>query len=123
MKVIQTTNAPSAVGPYSQAIEIDSLVFASGQIALNPATGEMVEGLEAQTHQVFKNAQAVIAASGAKWENVIKTTVFITNMDDFAKINEIYATYFKEPYPARSCVEVSKLPKGALIEVEVIAKK
>lgn len=123
MKVIQTTNAPSAVGPYSQAIEIDNLVFASGQIALNPATGEMVEGLEAQTHQVFKNAQAVIAASGAKWENVIKTTVFITNMDDFAKINEIYATYFKEPYPARSCVEVSKLPKGALIEVEVIAKK
>lgn len=123
MKVIQTTNAPSAVGPYSQAIEIDSLVFASGQIALNPATGELVEGLEAQTHQVFKNAQAVIAASGAKWENVIKTTVFITNMDDFAKINEIYATYFKEPYPARSCVEVSKLPKGALVEVEVIAKK
>ena len=117
MKVIKTTNAPGAVGPYSQAIEIDNLVFASGQIALDPATGEMAEGIEAQA------PQAVINASGAKWENVIKTTVFITNIDDFAKVNEIYATYFTQPYPARSCVEVSKLPKGALIEIEVIAKK
>lgn len=123
MKVIKTTNAPGAVGPYSQAIEIDNLVFASGQIALDPATGEMVEGIEAQAHQALKNAQAVINASGAKWENVIKTTVFITNIDDFAKVNEIYATYFTQPYPARSFVEVSKLPKGALIEIEVIAKK
>ena len=123
MKVIKTTNAPGAVGPYSQAIEIDNLVFASGQIALDPATGEMAEGIEAQAHQALKNAQAVINASGAKWENVIKTTVFITNIDDFAKVNEIYATYFTQPYPARSCVEVSKLPKGALIEIEVIAKK
>ena len=95
MKVIKTTNAPGAVGPYSQAIEIDNLVFASGQIALDPATGEMVEGIEAQAHQALKNAQAVINASGAKWENVIKTTVFITNIDDFTKVNEIYATYFK----------------------------
>ena len=110
MKVIKTTNAPGAVGPYSQAIEIDNLVFASGQIALDPATGEMAEGIEAQAHQALKNAQAVINASGAKW-------------DDFAKVNEIYATYFTQPYPARSCVEVSKLPKGALIEIEVIAKK
>ena len=117
MKVIKTTNAPGAVGPYSQAIEIDNLVFASGQIALDPATGEMAEGIEAQAHQALKNAQAVINASGAKWENVIK------NIDDFAKVNEIYATYFTQPYPARSCVEVSKLPKGALIEIEVIAKK
>ena len=116
MKVIKTTNAPGAVGPYSQAIEIDNLVFASGQIALDPATGEIAEGIEAQAHQALKNAQAVINASGAKWENVIKTTVFITNIDDFA-------TYFTQPYPARSCVEVSKLPKGALIEIEVIAKK
>ena len=123
MKIIQTNNAPAAVGPYSQAVEIDNLVFASGQIALNPATGEMPEGIEAQSHQALKNAQAVIEASGAKWENVIKTTVFITNIDDFGKVNEIYATYFKQPYPARSCVEVSKLPKGALIEVEVIATK
>lgn len=123
MKVIKTTNAPGAVGPYSQAIEIDNLVFASGQIALDPATGEMAEGIEAQAHQALKNAQAVINASGAKWENVIKTTVFITNIDDFAKVNKIYATYFTQPYPARSCVEVSKLPKGALIEIEVIAKK
>ena len=122
-KIIQTHSAPAAVGPYSQAVETDNFVFASGQIALNPATGEMAEGIEAQAHQALKNAQAVIAASGAKWENVIKTTVFITNIDDFGKVNEIYATYFKQPYPARSCVEVSKLPKGALIEVEVIAAK
>ena len=123
MKIIQTNSAPAAVGPYSQAVETDNFVFASGQIALNPATGEMAEGIEAQAHQALKNAQAVIAASGAKWVNVIKTTVFITNIDDFGKVNEIYATYFKQPYPARSCVEVSKLPKGALIEVEVIAAK
>ncbi len=123
MKVIQTNNAPAAVGPYSQAVELGSLVFASGQIALDPATGKLAEGIEAQTHQALKNAQAVIAASGAKWENVVKTTVFITNVDDFAKVNEIYATYFKQPYPARSCVEISRLPKGALIEVEVIAAK
>lgn len=123
MKVIQTNEAPSAVGPYSQAIELDNLVFASGQIAIDPKTGEVVEGLEAQAHQVLKNAQAVIAASGAKWENVVKTTVFITNINDFAKVNEIYAQYFKQPYPARSCVEVGKLPKGALLEIEVIAKK
>ena len=123
MKIIQTNNAPAAVGPYSQAVEIYNLVFESGQIALNPATVEMAEGIEAQAHQALKNAQAVLEASGAKWENVIKTTVFITNIDDFGKVNEIYATYFKQPYPARSCVEVSKLPKGALIEVEVIATK
>ena len=123
MKVIQTNNAPAAVGPYSQAVELGSLVFASGQIALDPATGKLAEGIEAQTHQALKNAQAVIASSGAKWENVVKTTVFITNVDDFAKVNEIYATYFKQPYPARSCVEISRLPKGALIEVEVIAAK
>ncbi len=123
MKVIQTNNAPAAVGPYSQAIELDNLVFASGQIAINPATGEIPEGIEAQAHQALKNAKAVIEASGAKWENVVKTTVFITNVNDFGKVNEIYATYFKQPYPARSCVEISKLPKGALIEVEVIAAK
>ena len=123
MKVIKTTNAPGAVGPYSQAIEIDNLVFASGQIALNHTTNKIAEGIEAQAHHALKNAQAVINASCAKWENVIKTTVFITNIDDFAKVNEIYATYFTQPYPARSCVEVSKLPKGVLIEIEVIAKK
>lgn len=123
MKVIQTNNAPAAVGPYSQAIELDNLVLASGQIALDPKTGELAEGIEAQAHQALKNAKAVIEASGASWENVVKTTVFITNINDFGKVNEIYATYFKQPYPARSCVEVSKLPKGALIEVEVIAKK
>ena len=121
--VVKTDQAPGAIGPYSQGIQVGDMYFFSGQIPLVPSTGEMPEGIEAQAHQALKNAQAVINASGAKWENVIKTTVFITNIDDFAKVNEIYATYFTQPYPARSCVEVSKLPKGALIEIEVIAKK
>ena len=121
--VVKTDKAPGAIGPYSQGINVGNMYFFSGQIPLNPETGLMPEGIEAQAHQALKNAQAVIKASGAKWENVIKTTVFITNIDDFAKVNEIYATYFTQPYPARSCVEVSKLPKGALIEIEVIAKK
>ena len=121
--VVKTDQAPGAIGPYSQGIQVGDMYFFSGQIPLVPSTGEMPEGIEAQAHQALKNAQAVINASGAKWENVIKTTVFITNIDDFTKVNEIYATYFTQPYPARSCVEVSKLPKGALIEIEVIAKK
>ena len=121
--VVKTDQAPGAIGPYSQGIQVGDMYFFSGQIPLVPSTGEMPEGIEAQAHQALKNAQAVINASGAKWENVIKTTVYITNIDDFTKVNEIYATYFTQPYPARSCVEVSKLPKGALIEIEVIAKK
>ena len=123
MKVIKTTNAPGAVGPYSQAIEIDNLVFASGQIALDPATGEMAEGIEAQAHQALKNVKGLLDSQGLSFSNVVKTTVFLDNMDDFTTVNGIYAEYFVEPYPARSAVEVAKLPKGALIEVEVIAKK
>ncbi|MFO7152838.1 MAG: RidA family protein [Bacillota bacterium] len=123
-QVIKTEKAPKAIGPYSQAIMIGDFLFASGQIAINPATGEIVEGgIEAQTKQVMENVKNILQAAGMDFSNVVKTTVFITNMNDFAKVNEIYATYFTENPPARSCVEVSKLPKGALIEVEVIAHR
>lgn len=123
-KVIKTDMAPKAIGPYSQAIMVGDFLFASGQIAINPATGEIVEGgIEAQTRQVMENVKNILQAAGMDFSNVVKTTVFITNMDDFGKVNEIYANYFGENPPARSCVEVSRLPKGALIEVEVIAHR
>ncbi|TYP51575.1 RidA family protein [Thermosediminibacter litoriperuensis] len=123
-KVIKTDMAPKAIGPYSQAIMVGDFLFASGQVAINPATGEVVEGgIEAQTRQVMENVKNILQAAGMDFSNVVKTTVFITNMDDFAKVNEIYAGYFGENPPARSCVEVSRLPKGVLIEVEVIAHR
>ena len=122
-KVISTTNAPAAIGPYSQAIEVNGMVFASGQIPVNPATGEIPEGIEAQAEQVLTNVKNLLAAAGASMEQVVKTTVFIQNMDDFGKVNEIYATYFTGAFPARSCVEVARLPKDLLIEVEVTAIK
>ena len=118
---IKTNNAPAAIGPYSQAIEANGFVFASGQIPVNPATGEIPEGVEAQAEQVMQNMTNLLAAAGTSMENVVKTCVFIQNMDDFAAINAIYAKYFPVPCPARSCVEVSKLPLGARIEIEVIA--
>lgn len=122
MKEIKTNNAPAAIGPYSQAIVTGNMVFASGQIPVNPATGEIPEGVEAQANQVFTNVKNLLEAAGTSINNVVKTSVFIQNMDDFATINEIYAKYFTEPYPARSCVEVAKLPKGVLLEVEAIAE-
>ena len=122
-KVISTTNAPAAIGPYSQAIEVNGMVFASGQIPVNPANGEIPEGIEAQAEQVLTNVKNLLAAAGASMEQVVKTTVFIQNMDDFGKINEVYGKYFPEPYPARSCVEVARLPKDVLIEIEAIAAK
>lgn len=122
MKQISTNNAPQAIGPYSQAIISGNLVFASGQIPIDPATGNIAEGLEAQSHQVFKNIKNLLEAAGTSIDNVIKTTVFIKDMNDFAKINEIYAQYFTEPFPARSCVEVARLPKDVLLETEVIAE-
>ena len=122
-KVISTTNAPAAIGPYSQAIEVNGMVFASGQIPVNPATGEIPEGIEAQAEQVLNNVKNLLAAAGASMEQVVKTTVFIQNMDDFGKVNEIYSTYFTGAFPARSCVEVARLPKDLLIEVEVTAIK
>ena len=121
--VIKTDKAPGAIGPYSQAIEIGNFVFTSGQIPVNPATGEIPEGVEAQAEQAFTNIRELLAAAGTSIDNVIKTTVFIKDMNDFGKINEIYAKYFTGSYPARSCVEVARLPKDVLIEIEAIAEK
>ena len=124
MKVIATKNAPAAVGPYSQAIDCGGTVYCSGQIPLDPQTGAVVEGgLEAQAHQMFRNVKAVLAEAGLGLENVVKTTVFMTDLGQFGALNAIYAEYFAEPYPARSCVEVSALPKGVLVECEVIARR
>ena len=122
MKEIKTDKAPQAIGPYSQAIEYGGLLYTSGQIPVNPVTGEIPEGVENQAHQVFENLKNLLEAAETGFENVIKTTVFIKDMNDFAKINEIYASYFKKPYPARSCVQAARLPKDVLLEVEVIAK-
>ena len=122
-KVISTDKAPSAIGPYSQAIEINGMVYTSGVIPVDPATGVAAEGVEAQAEQAFKNICNLVEASGSKVENIIKTTVFIKEMNDFGKINEIYKKYFKEPFPARSCVEVARLPKDVLLEIEAIAYK
>ena len=122
MKTVSTKNAPAAIGPYSQAQIVGNLVYTSGQCGFIPETGAVVEGLEAQAHQVFKNVAAVLEAAGSDISKVVKTTVFIKNMNDFAVINGIYAQYFTEPYPARSCVEVARLPKDVLLECEVVAE-
>ena len=122
MKTVSTPNAPAAIGPYSQAQIVNGLVITSGQIGIDPATGALCEGLEAQCEQVFKNVAAVLDAAGSSIAKSVKTTVFITDMGAFGTVNGIYAKYFTEPFPARSCVEVSKLPKGALVECEVIAE-
>ena len=124
MNVVCTKNAPAAVGPYSQAIDCGDFVFLSGQIPLVPETGLVADGgLEAQAHQMFANIQAVLAEAGMSLSNVVKTTVFMTALSQFAAFNAVYAEYFKAPYPARSCVEVSALPKGVLVECELIAKR
>lgn len=122
MKTVVTDKAPAAIGPYSQAQISGGFVFASGQIPIIPETGEIAQGLEAQAHQVFKNISEILKAADSDISRVVKTTVFIKNMDDFAAINAIYAQYFKEPFPARSCVEVARLPKDVLLECEVIAE-
>ena len=121
--VVKTDKAPGAIGPYSQGIDIGNLIFFSGQIPLNPETGEMPEGIEAQTKQALENVKGLLESQGLDFSHVVKTTVFLDNMDDFNTVNSIYAQYFVEPYPARSAVEVGRLPKGALIEVEIIACK
>lgn len=121
---LHTQNAPEAIGPYSQAIQIGNVVYTSGQIALVPETGALVEGgVDAQAHQVFKNLEAVLASAGCTFANVVKTTVFLTDLADFGVVNDIYAQYFPTPCPARSCVQVAALPKGSKIEVELIAVK
>lgn len=121
-KEIATQNAPAAIGPYSQAVRIADMLYTSGQIPIDPATGALVEGgIKEQGTQVFQNLKAVLAEAGADFSNVVKVNVFLTNLGDFAALNELYATYFEKPYPARSCVEVAGLPKGALVEIELIA--
>jgi 2-iminobutanoate/2-iminopropanoate deaminase len=121
-KVIRTDHAPGAVGPYSQAIVTGGFVFSAGQIPLVPETGQIVEGgIEAQTRQVLENVKAVLAAAGSSLDNVVKTTVFLQSMNDFAAMNTIYAEYFTSNPPARSTVEVAKLPRGALVEIETVA--
>src|SRR5699024_119820 len=122
-KEIFTENAPAAIGPYSQAIQVGDFVFASGQIGVDPKTGEAVEGIEAQTHQVMKNIQAVLTEVGADFSDVVKFTIFLDSMDDFATVNELYGSYLEKPYPARSTVEVSRLRKDLLVEMEVIIHK
>lgn len=122
-KTIMAKDAPAAVGPYVHAVQAGNLLYASGQLGLVPETGELPEGIEAQTKQSLDNVGAVLRAADYDYKDVIKTTVFIDNMDDFGTVNEIYATYFTGETPARSCVEVAKLPKGALVEVEVVAYK
>lgn len=120
--IVQTGNAPKAIGPYSQAIIVNGMVFCAGQTPIDPATGNLVEGgIEAQTHQALKNIGAVLRAAGSDYANVVKTTVFLKDMNDFAVMNSIYATYFAESPPARSTVEVARLPKDCLFEVECIA--
>lgn len=123
MKKIESQHAPEAVGPYSQAIDTGDIVFLSGQLGLNRETGKLVDGLEKQTEQAFKNINFVLNEAGLSFDNIVKVTVFLTDIGDFAKVNEIYAKQFKEPYPARSAYAVKDLPLGGLVEIEVIAKK
>ena len=122
MKTVATDKAPAAIGPYSQAQIVGNLVYTSGQIGIDPATGAVVEGLEAQAEQVFTNLSELLKAAGSDMSKVVKTTVFIKNMNDFAAINAVYAKFFTEPFPARSCVEVARLPKDVLLECAVIAE-
>jgi 2-iminobutanoate/2-iminopropanoate deaminase len=121
-QVISTTKAPAAIGPYSQAIQVGNLVYTSGQLPIDPATGNFPEGgIQEQTRQSLLNVQAILAEAGLTMANVVKTTVFMADMNDFAAMNAVYSEFFAEPYPARSAVAVKTLPKGALVEIEVVA--
>ena len=123
-QVIHTNNAPAAIGPYSQAVKAGNLLFVSGQLPIDPATGAFPEGIKAQTNQSLSNVKAILEAAGLTMDSVVKTTVFLSDMNNFAAMNEVYATFFSEGnYPARSAVEVARLPKDALVEIEVIATK
>lgn len=119
-EAVKTTKSPGAIGPYSQAIKINGFMFCSGMLPINVETGVMPEGIKAQTKQVLENIKALLESQGVMLDNVVKTTVFLDNMEDFVTMNEVYASFFKDPYPARSAVEVARLPKDALIEIEVI---
>jgi 2-iminobutanoate/2-iminopropanoate deaminase len=121
-EAVSSPQAPPAIGPYSQAIRVGSLLFVSGQIPLDPETGKMVDGdLPAQTHRVFKNLSAILAAAGATFDNVVKTTVYLADMNDFPAMNEVYATYFPAPAPARATVQAARLPRDARVEIDLIA--
>jgi 2-iminobutanoate/2-iminopropanoate deaminase len=121
-QAVSSDGAPKAIGPYSQGIKAGSLLFLSGQIPLDPATGAMIEGdIAAQTHRVFANLAAVLAAAGASFDNVVRTTVYLADMNDFGIVNEIYGTYFSSPAPARATVQAARLPKDALVEIDLIA--
>ncbi|WP_090554597.1 RidA family protein [Natronincola ferrireducens] len=122
-KAIFTQEAPVAIGPYSQAIEVNGMIYTSGQLPINPTTGEMSKDVEEQTEQSLKNVFAILKEAGIDSSKVIKTTVFIKDMNDFPRINKVYERFFTESYPARSCVEVARLPKDALVEIEVVAVK
>ena len=123
-KMISTPKAPAAIGPYSQAIQVGNLIYTSGQIPIDPATGQLVEGgIKEQTRQSLNNIQAILQEAGLTMTSVVKTTVFMADMADFADMNSIYAEFFTEPYPARSAVAVKTLPKNALVEIEVVAEK
>lgn len=123
MKTIQTPHAPQAIGPYSQAIEVNSFIFCSGQIGIDPHTNVLVDGIEKQTQQVLNNIDAILKSNDVDTTHIVKTTVFLKNINDFAVMNNIYANFFGNHKPARSTIEVSNLPKNALIEIEIIAKK
>ena len=122
-KAVTTSKAPKAIGPYSQAVKCNGLIFVSGQVAIDPATQQVIEGdVAAQTERVMKNLSAILTASGSKFDQVLRCTVFLKNMDDFAAMNAVYAKYFKAEPPARSTVEVARLPKNVLVEIDVIAQ-
>ena len=121
MNVIQTDQAPAAIGPYSQAVSKNGLLFVSGQLGLDPATGALVEGVEAQTRRALQNLVAILAAAGLGPQHVLKATVYVANMDDFALVNQLYAEVFAPPYPAREVVQAARLPKNGLVEISAIA--
>ena len=122
-KAVTTSKAPKAIGPYSQAVKCNGMIFVSGQVAIDPATQQVIEGdVAAQTERVMKNLSAILTASGSKMDQVLRSTVFLKNMDDFAAMNAVYAKYFKAEPPARSTVEVARLPKNVLVEIDVIAQ-
>lgn len=123
IKAISTEKAPAAIGPYSQAIAVGDFLYLSGQLGVNPETGNLEEGVEAQAERAISNMKAILAQAGTDISHVVKTTVFLKSMADFAAVNAIYAAHFKQPYPARSCVQVAELPKGGLVEIEAVCVK
>ncbi|MDE7166657.1 MAG: RidA family protein [Bacteroidaceae bacterium] len=123
MKTIKTSEAPAAVGPYSQATEVNGFVYLSGQLPINPRTGEFPEGIQAQVQQSLENVRAILSEAGLTMKDVVKSTILLADISDFSAMNEVYATFFSEPYPARSAFAVKALPKGALVEIECIAAR